>query len=151
MSQLAEFTGSTPRFALPYLFAGQTQKEFFVNEAHALIDLLLQPVIDGESNTPPPAPIEGETWLVDDNPTGLWTDQAGAVAGFIGGNWLFIPPVNGLRVWDRAVNQQLIYRDSWQQPQEPTDVTGGSVVDIELRAAFTQLIEALRISGIFPE
>lgn len=151
MSQLVEFTGSTPRFALPYLFAGQTQKEFFVNEAHALIDLLLQPVIEGESNTPPSTPVEGETWLVADNPTGLWADQAGVVAGFTGGTWLFITPTNGLRVWDKAANQQIIYRDSWQQPLEPASVTGGSVVDIELRAAFNQLIEALRISGIFPE
>jgi len=150
MAQLANFTGTTPRFALPYLFAGQAQKEFFVNEAHAITDLLLQPVVEGETNTPPVTPATGESWLVSNNPTGAWVQNEGSLAGFYGGTWLFVPPTEGLRIWDKATRQILVYRDTWLRAAEPTATTGGGIVDTELRAAFSDLIEALKISGIFP-
>lgn len=45
----------TPRFALPHLYPGQTQKEWFHNEALQRIDVLLCPAVDGPAMTSPPA------------------------------------------------------------------------------------------------
>jgi hypothetical protein len=56
MSDPISFTSSAPRFGIPFLFAGQAQ---YVNEAHALVDLLLHPAIESETDTPPSAPQEG--------------------------------------------------------------------------------------------
>jgi len=151
MSESAALTGSTARFKLPYLFAGQSQKEFFVNEAHARIDLLLRPAIEGESNSPPASPTDGEAWLVSSHPTGDWADQAGAIAGFAGGSWLFAAPTAGMRVWDKSTHQELLFDDLWLRPEKPEDPVGGAVVDVELRAAFASLVAALTVSGIFPD
>ena len=80
MSDPITFTSASARFRLPFLFSGQTQKELFVNEAHALLDALLHAAVEGEADTPPAAPAEGESWLVGGAPTGTWTDHAGEFA-----------------------------------------------------------------------
>ena len=53
MTDPVDFGSMTPRFELPLLFAAQAQKEFFVNEAHSLVDALLHPVVKGTTPTPP--------------------------------------------------------------------------------------------------
>jgi len=150
MPETVDFTGSTARFKLPYLFAGQSQKEFFVNEAHARTDLLLQPAVEGEADSPPLSPSEGEVWLISSHPTGEWADKADVIAGFAGGSWLFLAPTSGLRVWDKSTRQELLFDGLWLRPEKPDQPIGGEVVDVELREAFSSLVEALRISGIFP-
>jgi hypothetical protein len=47
-----------------------------VNEAHALVDLLLHPAIESETDTPPSAPQEGQCWLVGANPTAKWLAES---------------------------------------------------------------------------
>ena len=145
------FTSVSPRFRLPLLFAGQSQKEFFVNEAHALTDALLHPAIEGEADTPPSAPVEGECWLVGDAPTGAWENHAGKLASRQAGGWMFVPPRNGLRALDLATGQEIRYRDGWQRPVTPLDPTGGATVDAQARAAIVELIEILIGSGILAQ
>lgn len=144
------FTTACPRFKLPLLFSGQAQKEFYVNEAHALTDALLHPAIEGEAADPPASPAEGECWLVGASPTAAWTDHAGELACLVAGTWLFVAPRDGLKVLDRSTGQFLLYRGGWAVPVAPAEPIGGSTVDTEARAAIAGLVAALSDAGILP-
>ena len=150
MSDPFLFDTASPRFGLPLLHAGQSQKEAFVNEAHALADALLHCAIEGESAAPPATPVEGENWLVAAAATGDWASRDGNIACRQGGNWLFLSPRDGLRVLDRSTGQELRFFASWQIPAIPLEPTGGSIVDSEARTALSALLGALRTAGVFP-
>jgi hypothetical protein len=150
MTDPISFTSTTPRYALPLLFAGQSQKEFYVNEAHALTDALLHAACAGEAADPPATPAEGETWLVASGATGDWADEDGKLASRQSGTWLFATPNEGMRLFDRSTGQILLYRGGWQRPSAPPAPAGGAVIDIEARAALASLVTALTEAGIFP-
>ncbi len=137
--------GSTGRVA------GQSQKELFVNEAHALVDALLHAAVEGEADDPPATPVEGESWLVGATPTSAWADQAGRLASFQAGAWLFVEPREGMRVHDLSTGQSLLFRGGWQRPATPSAPAGGSTVDNEARAAIAELVDILVASGILPQ
>jgi len=151
MSDPIVFASATPRLGLPLLFAGQTQKEFFVNEAHALADALLHAAIEGEADAPPATPAEGECWLVGNAPTGAWEDAAGRLASFQSGDWLFIEVRDGVRLLDRSTGQEIRYRGGWQRPVTPAAPAAGATVDSEARAAIAELVDILVASGILPQ
>jgi len=145
-----QFTSTTPRFALPLLFAGQAQKEFFVNEAHALLDALLHPAVEGENSVPPIAPVEGEAWLVATPAQGEWLGREGSLATYVGARWLFASPQSGMRLFRKDLGQLAIYNDSWMIASEPSVPSGGTTIDGEARAAISELITTLRTAGFLP-
>lgn len=151
MSDPTLFDTVSPRFGLPLLFAGQAQKEVFVNEAHALADALLHGAIEGVASVPPSSPVEGNCWLVGASPTGDWAGQTGTIACRQAGNWLFVAPRDGLRLLDLSTGQERLFFESWKIPVAPAEPSGGATVDGQARAAISQLIAALRVAGIFPE
>jgi hypothetical protein len=130
--------------------AGQSQKEFYVNEAHALADTLLHRACEGEAVDPPASPVEGECWLVASGATGEWAGEDGKLAARQAGNWLLIAPRDGMRLFDRATGQVLLYRNGWQRPVAPAEPSGGTVVDAEARTAIAELISALSEAGVLP-
>ncbi|MDE8650817.1 DUF2793 domain-containing protein [Novosphingobium album (ex Liu et al. 2023)] len=150
MSDPLTFDSASPRLGLPLLFAGQSQKEVFVNEAHALADALLHCAIEGEAAAPPASPTEGENWLVAADATGDWLDRDGAIACRQGGNWLFVTPIDGMRVLDRSTGQDLRYFAEWKKADAVVEPSAGSTVDSEARTAIGSLILALRAAGVLP-
>jgi len=151
MADPLNLPSTSPRFGLPLLFPGQAQKEFSVNEAHALIDLLLHPAIEGISSVPPTAPQNGQSWLVWSNPSGAWAGHEGQIASFQGGTWLFCTPRDGLRILDRSTMQDILFRGGWIRAVRPAEPQGGTTIDTQARAAIAQLIAALVAGGILPQ
>jgi hypothetical protein len=150
MTDPISFTSTTPRFALPLLFSGQSQKEFYVNEAHSLTDALLHPACEGEAAAAPATPVEGEAWLVAGGATGEWSGADGKLALRQSGNWLFASPSEGMRLFDKSTAQVMLYHGGWQRPAAPAAPSGGAVIDAEARTAIAELVTALTAAGVFP-
>jgi hypothetical protein len=151
MSDSFLFDTVSPRYGLPLLFAGQAQKEAFVNEAHSLADALLHCAIEGEASDPPTAPENGGNWLVGSAATGEWAGQDGMLACRQSGNWIFVAPRDGMRLLDRSTGQDRRYFGGWKIAEAIGEPIGGSSVDAEARAAISQLIAALKAAGIYPD
>lgn len=162
-------TESTPRWMLPFLAAGQAQKELTHNEALMLLDLLAHPCVEAVGiDEVPAAPSPGQCWIVGDAPLGAWGGQAGALAAWTDGGWRFLAPRAGLTVWSRADRYRCHWDgDRWQRglvpaatiqvegkkvvgAQQPAIATpdGGQVIDIEARLALSTVIGVLRAHGL---
>jgi len=102
MNDPIDFNGMTPRLGLPLLFAAQAQKEVFVNEAHAVLDALVHGIIEAESDTPPLDPQDGQCWIVGSGATGDWVGRETRIACRQSGQWLYVTPVDGMRVLDHC-------------------------------------------------
>ncbi len=150
MSDPITFESTTPRFGLPLLYAGQAQKEVFVNESLSIADALLHCAIESETPTPPVAPADGMAWLVATGATGIWTGKAGMLACRQGGQWLYDAPRDGMRLVNKASAQDIRrFAGAWLAPNVPSAPTGGGTIDAEARSAITGLIQKLRDAGIF--
>jgi hypothetical protein len=158
----------SPRLALPFLAAGQAQKEATHNEALQRIDLAVQPAVTAIATTPPANPAEGQAWIVGAAATGAWAGRGGQVAGWTGGGWRYLLPFEGFRAW--LVDERLTARfvgGTWvtgevrarrvlvngvpvlgaRQPSV-ADPTGGAIVDAQARAAVAAVLSALRAHGL---
>ena len=143
----------SPRFGLPFLAAGQAQKELFHNEALTLIDVLLHPVAIDIANDPQnltPAP--GDTWLIGDSPTGDWLDRGGQIAGWTDGGWRFLAPAERTNVFVDQRQKFAQYRNGiWEIANSIADPAGGSTIDTEARASIESILQALRIQGLIED
>jgi Protein of unknown function (DUF2793) len=144
------FDSRTPRLEMPLLFAGQSQKEGFVNEAVTRIDALLHGAIEGEAATPPASPTDGQCWLIGAGPTGEWAGQAGKIAARQAGNWLFFAPRDGMKLLNRATGQEIRYNAAWQIATRPAAPSGGTTIDAEARSAVAAILTSLTTAGIIP-
>ena len=151
MSQPTTFTSSTPRFGIPLLFAGQAQKEFFVNQAHAMMDFLAHPVVEGELVDPPADPADGRAWIVAEGATGDWSGYDNAIGYRAAEAWIFVMPVESMTVLDRAEGRNVRWSDgSWAGSGHVSQPDGGSVIDLEARGAIDGILAALEHHGILP-
>ncbi|HEX7856712.1 MAG TPA: DUF2793 domain-containing protein [Sphingobium sp.] len=160
---------ASPRLSLPYLAAGQAQKELLVNEALQRMDALVQPVaVSAGLANPPASPAEGACWIVAVDAVGAWAGQDGAIAQWTVGGWRFAAPQDGWRchVLDRAA-ALIFYEGLWQDEAVRSDglyihgtkvvgakgqsveaPSGGTIVDGEARATINELLIVLRSHGL---
>ena len=149
MASPIAFPSMTTHINLPLLFAGQAQKEPFINHAFSAIDALLAGVVDDSLATAPADPIEGSRYRILANATGEWAGHDAEIAIRIGGAWTFITPHQGMSVFDATARTTYFFASDWVAASEPQAPTGGSVVDSEARATLSLLIDALKTAGIF--
>lgn len=157
----------TDRFALALLQPGQAQKEMWHNDAIAALDQIAHAAAQ-TIDTPPVAPESGQSWIVGNAPSGAWTGKEAHLAGWTGGGWRFVAPVEGMAVW--VVADALTARftgDEWILGDETcahvviggnrvvgsrqtaiAAPAGGAVIDTESRAALTAILAALRAHGL---
>ena len=160
---------TTPRWALPNLFAGQAQKELFHNEALARIDMLLHGQAESADETAPPlSPEEGQCWIVAAGATGAWLGREGAVACWTGGGWRYAAPRAGLALWvidrghlvrfdgsgweDGALRADGLYVGGvrvagTRRPAIDNPVGGGSI-DSEARSSIAAILSVMRDHGL---
>jgi len=151
MTDPIAFESASARFHLPLLYSGQAQKEIFVNEAILRIDSLLHCGILGEAEGPPSAVEDGQIWLVATGATGEWAAHDGELACRIQGQWTFVTPREGMRVFDLSTQAELLFASAeWKKTSPLPEPIGGEVVDTEARAAIGSLIAALTTMGICP-
>jgi hypothetical protein len=151
MSDPITFESASPRLGLPLLFAGQAQKEAFVNEALSIIDGLAHGAVEGELASPPSTLADGQAWLIGSSASGAWTGHSGQIALRQSGQWIFVEPQDGMRLLNRSTGQDMRRAGNvWRAPSVPGAPSGGTVVDAEARATLTALLVALRQAGIFP-
>ena len=160
---------TTSRFALPFILPGQAQKELFHNEALSRIDLALHPAVEGPPAAAPPSdPAEGECWIVASGAGGDWAGRDAMLAMWSEGGWRFVAPPPGLSAWNKAAGVPLLWDGTaWsdgelpcaglrvggvqvvgeRQPAVPSP-SGGTIIDVEARAAINALTAALMSHGL---
>jgi hypothetical protein len=93
----------TPRLEMPFLSAGQAQKEFFHNEALQTLDALVAGAVEeGPRSAPPSAPAVGACYILGTSPTGVWAGRSQFVAAFTSGGWRFLTPVEGMTLYVKS-------------------------------------------------
>ncbi|WP_066560539.1 DUF2793 domain-containing protein [Croceicoccus bisphenolivorans] len=142
------FNSSTPRFGLPLLFAAQAQKEFYVNEAHVLSDMLMHPFVEGVASEPPVTISNGQCWIISNGATGAFAGQDGHLAFWNDGQWIFAQPTERMAVFDRSIGKYRYFEDGWQTSIEVSAPVQGDVVDEEARIAIAGILTVLQTAGI---
>lgn len=140
----------TARFDLPLLVTSQAQKEVTHNEALVRIDALLHAVAEDRNSVIPDLDDDstGKCWLVDDGATGEWSGKSGQLAIWVGSDWRFARPAEGMRVRLNATGTELVHVDgNWIAAPAIPDPAGGSTVDAEARQAIKRLLDHFRVLG----
>ncbi|MGL4397076.1 MAG: DUF2793 domain-containing protein, partial [Hyphomicrobium sp.] len=100
----------TPNLALPYILAAQSQKHVTHNEAIRRLDALVHlTVLDRNSAVPPASPANGARYIVDSSASGAWAGQAGKIAAFQDGAWMFYTPAEGWIAWVADENIAVVH------------------------------------------
>jgi hypothetical protein len=160
---------STPRLGMPLLAVGQAAKELAHNESLQVLDSIVAAAVEQPPlNDPPSSPTIGSCYIVGESPTGSWAGNAGCLATFASGGWVFYSPRDGVSAYVRATATWIVYRaGAWELgqlrgsalliggqqvvgPQASAIATpsGGAVVDVEARAALVATLSALRQHGL---
>ncbi len=118
------------RLGLPYLMPSQAQKHVTHNEALQRLDALSQlSVVAFGAETPPATPQDGAAYALGPGASGAWAGEAGKIAYYADGTWLFIAPGEGWRAWGEQAGELRVYQGgAWEPlPVELDNVDGVGV------------------------
>ena len=137
--------------------------------ALAMLDLAVAAAVDGVlAVTPPANPAAGDCFILGADPQGAWAGHPLALAGYTGGGWRFVAPVEGLAVVAKASGEAVLFRSgAWEtghvraaklsiagnqivgpQGAAVVDPAGGAIIDAEGRAAIAEILARLRQHGL---
>lgn len=156
------------RLGLPFLHAGQAQKEMSHNEALALLDIAVPASVTAIADAPPGDAAPGDCVIVGGSPTGAFAGSAHAIAGWTPGGWRFVHPVEGQKCWISALGLEARFESgTWVVGEiRATGVVidgvpvlgargsaiaapeGGAVIDAEARGAIAEIIARLVAHGL---
>lgn len=161
--------GASARFSLPFLAAGQAQKELVHNEALQALDLVVAAAVEeGPRVAPPSAPQVGETYIVDSGGTGAWLGRDSCLAGFTDAGWKFVAPREGTIAYVASMAVWTVFRGgAWEmgtlrgnslliggeqvvgaRSAAISAPTGGATVDAEARTAVGEILATMRAHGL---
>jgi hypothetical protein len=92
---------NTAQFGLPLIMPAQAQKHVTINEALTRLDAFAQlRLVSTRLNQPPSEPKLGHSYFVAGKSMGDWAGQAGTIATYTNGGWVFTRPLVGWKAWD---------------------------------------------------
>ncbi len=121
----------TPRLALPRVGTAQVRKHISYNRAVRTLDCLVQLAVNDRGLTaPPPAPMNGDQYIIGIGSTGIWSGRDNHIAAWQGNAWNYYAPGPGWRCFVIAENR-LVYWDgsAWSEFADGTG-SGGPSGDI---------------------
>jgi hypothetical protein len=131
---------NSTNLVLPLLSAAQAQKHVTVNEAVQKLDLMVQlAVIDRTLSAPPGSPADGARYVVAASPTGAWSGQAGKIAAWQDGAWVFLSPREGWTAWVNAENR-MIFHDGSAWIESAGDLQLGVLTAAKVKQAAGQFL-----------
>jgi hypothetical protein len=156
----------TTRYGFALLQAGQAQKEITHNDALARIDSLIHLAVESRHATTA-ADVIGTSWIIAAGATGEWAGHDGEIAVCDESGWSFVAPLDGCIAFLRDEGLFVHYaagqwHDAWVVQSLVVggltlsggaatvvpDPSGGTVIDVEARAALSQLLTTLRTTGL---
>ncbi|RTL89151.1 MAG: DUF2793 domain-containing protein [Hyphomicrobiales bacterium] len=100
----------TTHLALPLIEPAQAQKHVTHNEAMAMLDASVHLTVNARNVvTPPNAPGEGDRLLIGAESTGAFAGKEKQVAVFLAGDWTFLRPAAGWRLYVAAESLLLLF------------------------------------------
>ena len=105
-----------------------------MNEALVMTDILMQPVVEGETDTPPSDPKPGDCWIVVGGSDAFQLHEH-ELACWQQGQWTFLRPVHGMSVYDRGLYAARRFTEGCSRPAQIDLPIGGSNLDTQARDA----------------
>ena len=156
----------TSRYNMPFLQAGQAQKEITHNDALVIIDTLMQLAVESRHAGDLGA-TRGTSWIVPANAADVWAGHDGQIATFDDAGWSFVAPLDGCIAFVRDEAAFISFaggqwRDAWTVPALTTGAVtiqgvapaqivapvAGAIIDQEARTALGAVITLLRAVGL---
>lgn len=124
----------TANLGLPLLSPSQAQKHVTVNEALGRIDAAAQlSVLSRSVSTPPGTAAEGDAYLVPVGAVNAWAGQAGRIAFYQNGGWVFLTPRAGWRGFVTTTSETLLFDGSDWAVNAVAVAPGGSALSFAVR------------------